>query len=224
MKLYLDSADTRQWQLPAGSPPIQGVTTNPALVHQAGLGVTLNTYLCLLQEAGRQGLRELMLQLPRPEVAEAHDWLRELIPAAALARVRLTIKLPCHPDWEPVIQAVHGWNMPILLTGLSNPMQLLWARSQGAQFVAPYLGRLQTDGRDIWSLVSACVAMQQDGLQLLAASIREADVLSKLIASGSYAATLRPEFAASLVTDPLTDRAIADFAVDVQESLAHPPL
>jgi transaldolase len=222
MKLYLDSADPGRWQLPPGSPPIQGVTTNPALVHQAGMRVTLDTYLLLVQEAGKQGLRELMLQLPRPQVAEAHDWLRELIPAAALARVRLTIKLPCHPDWQPVIHAVHNWGQPILLTGLANPMQLLWARAQGAHFVAPYLGRLQADGRDIWSLIGACVAQQPDGLQLLAASIKTADVLSQLNARGSYAATLRPEFAASLITDPLTDHAIADFAVAVQSSLAHP--
>jgi transaldolase len=223
MKLYLDSADPRQWQLPPGGPPIQGVTTNPALVHQAGMRVTLDTYLRLVREASGQGLKELMLQLPRPLVSEAHDWLRELIPAAALAGVRLTIKLPCHPDWTPIIRAVHDWDTPLLLTGLSNPLQLLWASSQSARFVAPYLGRLQADGRDIWSLVGACVALQPDGLQLLAASIKTEDALSQLIARGAYAATLRPEFAASLVTDPLTDQAIADFAVAIDSSLAHPP-
>ena len=200
MKLYLDSADPAQWQLPPGSPPVQGVTTNPALLHQAGRCVTLDTYLGLLEEAGRQGLPELMLQLPRPDATAAEDWLRELVPAAARARVRLTIKLPCHPDWQPAIRAVHDWQTPLLLTGLSNPLQLLWASAQGAQFVAPYLGRLAADGRDIWPLVDACVAMQPTGVKLLAASVRSADVLSRLIASGSHAATLRSEFAASLVT------------------------
>ena len=185
MKLYLDSADPRQWRLPPGSPPVQGVTTNPALIHQAGRPVTLDTCLALVREAGRQRLPELMLQLPRPNVVEAQDWLRELLPAAALARVGLTIKLPCHPDWEPVIRAVQDCGAPLLLTGLSNPMQLLWARSQGAQYVAPYLGRLRADGRDLWPLVEACVALQPEGLQLLAASIKTVDVFSRLIACGN---------------------------------------
>ena len=221
MKLYLDTADTRQWQLPAGCPPVQGVTTNPTLVQQAGLPVSLATYRHLLNKAGALRLPELMLQLPRPDVAEAHEWLAELLPAAGQARVRLTIKLPCHPDWEPVIQEVHAWGLPLLLTGLSNPIQLLWARSQKAHFVAPYLGRLHADGRDIWALVRACVAMQRDGVQLLAASIKEAEVLSELIASGAYAATVRPAFAAKLATDPLTDAAMAQFDREIEQSLQH---
>lgn len=104
MKLYLDTADYRQWQAPAGCPPIQGVTTNPSLVQQAGLPVTLASYLHLVNKACELRLPELMLQLPRPDAAEAHDWIAELLPAAGQAQVRLTIKLPCHPDWTPVIR------------------------------------------------------------------------------------------------------------------------
>lgn len=223
MRIYLDSADPRQWRLPAGAPPIQGVTTNPTLLRQAGWPVTLDTGRRLLREAGRQGLRELMLQLPRPNVAEARDWLGELAPAAAQAGVGLTIKLPCHPDWEPLIREVHDQDLPLLLTGLANPMQLLWARSQDARYVAPYLGRLEDAGRDVWPLVDACLALQEQGLRLLAASIRSAAVLSRLIAGGSHAATLRPELAAGWVTDPLTDQAIASFAAASEASLAlHP--
>ena len=223
MKLYLDTAEIRHWQLPAGCPPVQGITTNPTLIQQAGLPVTLETYLHLLKKAGLLRLPELMLQLPHPDVAESHEWLSHLLPAAGQSGVRLTIKLPCHPDWEPVIREVHAWGLPLLLTGLSNPMQLLWAKSQNAHFVAPYLGRLHADGRDIWSLVRACVAVQRDGLQLLAASIKEAPVLSELIACGAHAATVRPEFAASLATDPLTDAAMTAFDQEVEHSLAHPP-
>lgn len=218
MKFYLDSADARQWALPAGCPPVQGVTTNPTLVMQAGLPVSLSGYLKLVAQAGEAKLPELMLQLPQADAGDAAQWLEELLPAAAQARVRLTIKLPCHPDWQPVLREVQDWGVPTLLTGLSNPVQLLWARSQGANYVAPYVGRLQADGRDVWALIEACVAVQADGLQLLAASIKSADVLSRLIACGAHAVTVRPEFAASLATDPLTLAAMAQFDRDVQTS------
>ena len=68
MKFYLDSADARQWALPAGCPPVQGVTTNPTLVMQAGLPVSLPGYLQLVAQAGeardvpgRQGLLDQVL-------------------------------------------------------------------------------------------------------------------------------------------------------------------
>ena len=218
MKFYLDSADARQWALPAGCPPVQGVTTNPTLVMQAGLPVSLSGYLKLVAQAGEAKLPELMLQLPQADAGDAAQWLEELLPAAAQARVRLTIKLPCHPDWQPVLREVQDWGVPTLLTGLSNPVQLLWARSQGANYVAPYVGRLQADGRDVWALIEACVAVQADGLQLLAASIKSADVLSRLIAVGAHAVTVRPEFAAGLVTDPLTLAAMVQFDRDVETS------
>jgi transaldolase len=219
MKFYLDCADARQWALPSGCPPVQGVTTNPTLVMQAGLSVSLPGYLQLVAQAGEAKLPELMLQLPRADVGEAAQWLEALLPAAAQARVRLTIKLPCHPDWQPVLREVQAKGVPTLLTGLSNPVQLLWARAQGANFVAPYVGRLQADGRDVWALLEACVALQADGLQLLAASIKTPDVLSRLIAIGAHAVTVRPEFAASLATDALTQAAMAQFDLDVQTSL-----
>jgi transaldolase len=221
MKLYLDSADARQWTLPAGCPPVQGVTTNPTLVLQAGLPVSLAGYRRLVLAAGEQRLPELMLQLPRADVGEVADWLDQLLPLARQARLRLTIKLPCHPDWQHVLHEVQTWGVPTLLTGLSNPMQLLWAQQQGANWVAPYVGRLQADGRDVWALIRACVAVQHQGPQLLAASIKSADVLAQLMALGAAAATVRPDFAASLATDPLTIAAMAQFDADVQSSQAH---
>ena len=220
MKLYIDSADARQWALPPGCPPVQGVTTNPTLVMQAGLPVSLPGYLQLVAQAGQARLPELMLQLPSADVAQAAQWLGSLLPAAAQAHVRLTIKLPCHPDWQAVLTEVQAWGVPTLLTGLSNPLQLLWAQAQGASWVAPYVGRLQADGRDVWALIAACVAMQAHGPQLLAASVKSGDVLARLIAAGAQAVTLRPELAAELAIDPMTLAAMTQFDLDVVNSQA----
>jgi transaldolase len=218
MKLYLDSADAAQWTLPAGAPHIAGVTTNPTLVMQAGLPVSLPGYLRLVREVGAARLPELMLQLPRADVGEAAEWLAALLPAALQARVKLTIKLPCDAQWQAVLREVQAWGVPTLLTGLSNPVQLMWAQSQGASYVAPYVGRLQADGRDVWALMQACVAMQAEGVQLLAASIKSADVLARLMGMGAHAVTVRSEFVAQLVTDPMTQAAVAQFDRDIEAS------
>lgn len=222
MKLYLDSAQVSAWALPVGCPPIVGVTTNPSLVFQAGLPVTLATYLHLLQAAGEHGLAELMLQLPSPDPVQALQWLGPLREAANQAQVRLTIKLPCHPDWLPCIEAVQQAGQAILLTGLSNPVQLLWAQSLGAAYVAPYVGRLAADGRDVWALMDACVAVQSQGPALLAASIKSPDVLARLLACGAAAATLPPASLVAWSRDALTQTALNQFDRDVASSLSLP--
>ena len=222
MILFLDSADAGLWTLAPGCAPVRGITTNPTLVHAAKLAVTLPTYLALIRSVQAAGLTELMLQLPGADVALARAWCSELQAAAVQAHVTLTVKLPCHPDWQATIAAVQDMGLPLLLTGVSNPMQLLWAQAQGAHYVAPYIGRLQADGRDPWPFLQACVAVQQQGgPRLLAASIKSGDVLSRLVALGAYAATIRPDFASDLATDPLTDSALRQFDADVHASLAH---
>jgi transaldolase len=229
MKIYLDSARADSWTLPAGCPAVQGVTTNPSLVFQAGLPVSLATYLQLIQAAADHGMAELMLQLPTNDAHTALQWLDKLRPAAENANVRLTIKLPCHPDWLPTIAAVQAKGQAILLTGLSNPVQLLWAKSLKAAFVAPYVGRLVADGRDIWPFMQACVAVQNEpsgqrnGPALLAASIKSPDVLTKLIACGAAAATLPPASLAAWAGDVLTDAAMAQFELDSSKSMQFNP-
>lgn len=221
MKIYLDTARIDSWRLPPGCPHVSGITTNPSLVHQAGLAVALDTYEHLLQAAGERGIAELMLQLPMADAAECLRWQARLQAVALHNQVDLTIKLPCHPDWLPAIEAMRQVGQPVLLTGLSNPVQLLWARTLGAAYVAPYVGRLASDGRDVWTLMQACVAVQSGGgPMLLAASIKSAEVLARLIACGAGAVTLPPESLVTWSADVLTERAIAQFAHDTQTSLA----
>ncbi|MDR7306541.1 transaldolase family protein [Rhodoferax saidenbachensis] len=220
MKIYLDSAQVPTWTLPAGCPAVQGVTTNPSLVFQAGLPVTLASYLGLVQAAADHGFAELMLQLPSADLGAAIRWVDTLRTAADGARVQLTIKLPCAAEWEPCIRQVQQVGQAILLTGLSNPVQLLWARDMHAQYVAPYVGRLANDGRNVWALMQACVALQSQGPQLLAASIKSPEVLAQLIGIGAAAVTLPPASLVAWSTDTLTQAAMAQFDQDIAASLA----
>ncbi len=218
MKIFIDSATVDHWHLPAGCPPVQGVTTNPSLVYQARLPVSLATYLQLLKAAADHGMAELMLQLPSPDADQALNWLARLQLVAQDVRVKITIKLPCHPDWLPCIRAVQQTGQDILLTGLSNPVQLLWARSLRVAYVAPYVGRLAADGRDVWALIQACVAVQAQGPALLAASIKSPDVLARLIGCGAAAVTLPPASLASWAQDALTQSAMDKFGRDIAAS------
>lgn len=219
MKIYLDSAQTSSWKLPRGCPSVRGVTTNPSLVHQAGLPVSLPTYLDLLRAAADHGFGELMLQLPHGDLEHAAQWLGPMQELSQRLSVQMTIKLPCAPDWEACIRWVKAQGQAVLLTGLSNPVQLLWAHDMAADYVAPYVGRLVNDGRDVWALMRACVAQQSHGPQLLAASIKSPDVLAQLMGLGAAAVTLPPSSLVAWSTDALTQAAVQQFDKDVQASL-----
>ena len=227
--IYLDSADTSQWALPAGCPPVVGVTTNPSLVFQAGLPVNLASYERLVRAAGAVGMAQIMVQLPGNDIQMAGAWVHKLQVTAAQERVQLTIKLPCHPAWTACIAAVQAMQQAVLLTGLSNAVQLLWAQSMHADFVAPYVGRLAADsshgGRDVWALMQACLAAQNCGSpnrgpKLLAASIKSPDVLARLMGMGAAAVTLPPASLIAWSHDSVTDAAMAQFERDILASQA----
>jgi transaldolase len=89
-----------------------------------------------------------------------------------------------------------------------------------AQYVAPYIGRLAADGRDVWPFMKACAAVQQaGGPALLAASIKSPEVLSQLIACGAAAVTLPPASLVAWAGDALTNAAMAQFDRDITTSL-----
>ena len=214
MQVYVDSADPADWLHHPGVPRLAGATTNPTLVHQTGRAVTLATCSHLLNAAAAAGLPALMLQLPQPDVAEGLAWSRALRHEAA-GQLALTFKLPCTPNWQPLVRALIDDGAETLLTALSNPVQLLWAAECGVTWVAPYLGRMEAAGRDVWPLVEACVAVQRSGgPRLLAASIRTGEALAKLVACGAAGVTLRPQFLLGHAHDPLTEEATAQFARD----------
>lgn len=222
-RLFLDSADPAHWQSRAGSPPLNGITTNPSLIRQSGQSVSLDTYLKLVEAAASAPVDELMLQVPWPDPEAFDPWLKQLRSKAEDSGIRLTLKVPCHSAWLPVIRRLKDEGVAVLLTGLSNPVQLLWAEALRVDAVAPYVGRIAETGRNPWPLLRACATLQQRGLKLLAASIRDLDTLARLIALGCDAVTLRPEFLDLHVEDDLTRSALAQFDRDVIESLRAPP-
>jgi transaldolase len=219
MHLYLDTANTADWALPPGCAPIAGVTTNPTLIHAAGLPLSLASYERLIAQAQESKLAALMLQLPSADAARGLDWAQHL--SAQAKGLQLTFKLPCHPDWQACHTTLKINGYATLLTGVANPMQLLWAKAQGADWVAPYLSRMAVDGRNVQNFIEACCAVQYDGgPKLMAASVKTSELLASLIAAGAAAVTVKPAFAASMAVDAMTMAAMKQFDADTAASLA----
>jgi transaldolase len=216
LRLFLDSADHQAWQqwLPSGL--FHGVTTNPTLLARAGEPCTLERLAQLSATALGHGIQELHLQAWGTTAAEMLQCGQAL---AALAPGRIAVKLPVTQQGAAVARDLGRAGVPITFTACFEPHQVLIAAALGAAYIAPYLGRIQDQGRDG---VAEVVAMQRSlegvgaSVRLLVASLRQPHDLTRLAGSGLNTFTISPELAAALFRCEATAAASAQFERDAQ--------
>lgn len=207
-KLYIDSADPKEWAAALDSALLSRATCNPLLLDAAGWPVNMDSTTHLAAEAQRLGLEELHLQA-WPD--EAGDWTPIALSLAALAP-NIVVKLPAVPAALRAARVLKRQGTRVLITAISNPLHGLWAADVGADFVAPYVGRLNESGRDGHALIDTLVALQErDGPMVLAASIRDLNTLGQLICQGVAAVTLRKPLLDEALADEVTWSAVSQF-------------
>jgi transaldolase len=214
LRLYLDSADPTAWQewLPSGL--FHGVTTNPSLLRRSELDCRFDTLADLVGRARAFGCRELHLQAWGGEACRYTSCGHAL---AALAPELVRVKLPITRPGAQAAAALISAGIRVTFTACYRPSQVLLAAALGADFIAPYLGRISDQGRDGHAEL---VMMQRclDGIgattRLLVASLRSADDLSRLAAAGVTTFTLGPSIAAALFQEPATLAAAEQFERD----------
>ena len=209
----LDTADRNAWQrwLPRGL--FTGVTTNPTLLKQPGIPCAVVALAPLAHEAIALGAGEVHLQA-WGESAEAL-----LGTGRALAAIdhRVCVKLPLS---DAGLQAAHtliGESVRVTFTACFDASQVLPAVALGADYVAPYLGRINDSGRDGFAEVECMqriVEAQGAATRILVASLRAPADLARLAAAGLTSFTLSPALVQSMLENAQTAAAVAQFEVD----------
>lgn len=216
LRLFLDSADPLAWQqwLPSGL--FHGVTTNPTLLRRAAQPCSLERLAQLAPLALAHGIQELHLQAWGTTAA---DMLQCGLALAALAPGHIAVKLPVTQQGAAVARDLGRAGIPITFTACYEPHQVLIAAALGAAYIAPYLGRINDQGRDG---IAAVIAMHQSlsglgsSVRLLVASLRQPGELTRLAAEGLNTFTISPELATALVRCDATEAASAQFERDAQ--------
>ena len=216
LRLFLDSADPQAWQqwLPSGL--FHGVTTNPTLLRRANQPCSIPGLAELSRVAQAHGIAELHLQAWGETAAEMLQCSQAL---AALAPGRIAVKLPVTQQGAAVACDLVRDGIPVTFTACYEPHQVLIAAALGADYIAPYLGRINDQGRDG---VAEVVAMQRSlagvgaSVRLLVASLRQPGELTRLAAEGLNTFTISPELAAALFSCEATEAASAQFERDAQ--------
>ncbi len=119
--------------------------------------------------------------------------------------------------------ALIGAGVAVTFTACYEPAQVLLAAALGADYIAPYLGRITDLGRDghaeltrMQRIVEGVAQPVQAGaaLRLLVASLRSAEDLARLAAEGLDTFTISPAIAAELFAVEPTLAAADQFELD----------
>ena len=217
LRLLLDSADPTAWDawLPSGL--FSGVTTNPTLLRRAAQPCTLEHLALLTARAFDAGVQELHLQAWGPDLLACGRALAELAPG------RIWVKLPITRAGAAAARSLIAEGCPVTFTACYEPAQVLLAAALGADYIAPYLGRITDLGRDghaeltlMQRIVDGLARPAPAGaaLRLLVASLRSAEDLARLAAEGLDTFTISPAIAAELFAVQPTLVAADQFELD----------
>jgi transaldolase len=210
MKLFLDTANTKEIREAMAWGVVDGITTNPTLVAREG-----RDFRSLLAEICQLVPGPVSAEVISTEAAEMIAEAREL---AAIAP-QVVIKVPMTPDGLKAVAELKKSGIKTNVTLVFSFNQALLAAKAGAAYISPFLGRLDDLGHDGVALVGQiCTILRSYNLQseVIAASIRHPLHVVQVAAVGSDVATVPFSVLKSMFKHPLTDLGIERFLADWQ--------
>lgn len=208
MKFFVDTADINDIRELAETGLLDGVTTNPSLIHKSG-----RNFL--------EVVKEICGVVPGPVSAEvvAGDHATMMREAEILRRIadNIAVKVPLTIDGLKTCKALTGDGTMVNVTLCFTANQALLAAKAGATFISPFVGRhddIGFDGMQIISEIRLIYDNYDYETQVLVASIRHPIHVLESAKIGADVITAPPVVIRQLFKHPLTDRGLESFAAD----------
>ena len=210
MKFFADTAEISEIKALASEGLLDGVTTNPSLVHKSG-----RDFL--------EVVREIASVVSGPVSAEvvALDYDGMMREAEVLRKIagNIAIKVPLTPDGLRACKSLTGDGTMVNVTLCFSAAQALLAAKAGATFVSPFVGRhddVSFDGMALIADIRLIYDNYDFGTQILVASVRHPMHVVEAAKIGADVMTAPPKIIHQLFKHPLTDAGIASFLKDWQ--------
>ncbi len=208
MKFFVDTADTNDIRDLAATGLLDGVTTNPSLIHKSG-----RKFLDVVAE--------ICAIVPGPVSAEvvALDHETMLKEAAVLRKIadNVCIKVPLTVDGLKTCKVLTQDGCMVNVTLCFSANQALLAAKAGATFISPFVGRHDDNGWDGIDLIADIRQIYDNygyETEILAASLRHAIHVLDCAKIGADVITAPPAVIRSLFNHVLTDKGLAQFEAD----------
>jgi len=194
--------------------PLEGVTTNPTILSHSGHKLSESI----------QGIQELvgtgMVHVQMISV-ETDDMVREAKKYRSYFDFgdNFYAKIPVTANGYKAMRILKDAGINVTATVIFTQQQALVAMKAGADFVAPYVNRLDNISSHGIEVVGDIVEnIETYGLKgrVLAASFKTVDQIYRVSMAGSHAATISAELLHQLITHPMTDIGVKQFEIDAE--------
>ena len=215
MKIFLDTSDVNVIKHHYQTGLVDGVTTNPTLMMQAGRNpVEVISEISsvfsgrgyhigsISAEVVADSAEEMVLQ------AEQYHSIGE----------NITIKVPCTYEGLKACKELSDRNIKVNVTLIFSLNQSILAAKAGATYISPFIGRCEDndiDGIDLISSIKRVFTLNSiTTTNILAASIRSIDHINDSFKAGADIVTLPPKLFEEMYHHDLTDLGLAQFDKD----------
>ncbi|MFU9004142.1 fructose-6-phosphate aldolase [Proteus sp. TSJ240517] len=212
MEIYLDTADIDEVRKLSQVLPIAGVTTNPSIIAKSAQNI--ETLLPELK-AAMGGKGRLFAQVIASDV---DTMIEEALHLGNIAD-NTVIKIPVTEAGLVAIKQLKQKNMLVLGTAIYSVSQGLMAALAGADYIAPYVHRMDRQGSDgvrVVKELQTLITMHNLPTKILAASFKTPRQVVDCLLAGASSVTLPIELAYSIIRSPVVDDAVNRFADDWQ--------
>ena len=213
MKIFMDTANVEEIKQYVDWGVVYGVTTNPSLIAKSG-----RTQAEVIPEIAALVSGPVSAEVISTECAGMVEEARKLAKIAG----NVVIKIPCIPEGLKAVKILSAEGIKTNVTLVFSMAQALLAARAGATYVSPFIGRLDDINQDGVKLVDNIVkAFKLYGIEteVNAASIRNIEHVEKVMLTGCQIATIPTKVLAQMINHPLTDKGLAQFMADYQNSL-----
>tara|TARA_B100000749_G_C18439718_1_gene471668 strand:+ start:1298 stop:1954 length:657 start_codon:yes stop_codon:yes gene_type:complete len=213
LKFFIDTADVKEIRELSATGLLDGVTTNPSLIKKSGRKIN-------------EVIEEICKIVPGPVSAEVTaTTFEEMIKEAEVLKKiadNVTIKVPLTWDGLKACKTLRDKNIMVNVTLCFSSSQALLAAKSGANFISPFVGRLDdiaTDGMNLISEIKKIYSNYNNlNTEILVASVRHPRHVIEAAKIGADVVTLPPNVLKQLASHPLTDKGLDAFLKDWKET------
>ena len=209
MKFFIDTADVDEIRALNETGMVDGVTTNPSLIHKSGgQFIDVVAEICAIVDGPVSA---------EVTATDAETMLEEGKKLAAIAD-NVAVKVPLTVDGLRTCKALSDAGTMVNVTLCFSSAQAILAAKAGASFVSPFVGRLDDIGQDGMELIADIVGIYANypafSTEVLVASIRHPMHVIEAAKIGADVVTIPPNALRQLFNHPLTDKGLAAFLDD----------
>jgi len=211
MLYILDTANLKQIKRAFDLYPMSGVTTNPTIISKEN-----RNFLDILKEIREIIGEDKMLHvqavsLKAEDIVKEAEYLKETIGG------NIYIKVPVIAEGIKAMKILKKKGIKITATAIFTAEQALMAAIAGAEFVAPYVNRIDNitgNGAGVVAQIVQLFNIHHIDAKVLAASFKNVQQVHEVILAGSHSVTVNSEIMDGLLKHPLTDWSVNQFVVD----------